>query len=269
MRRLLGSLVAALALVTAAVLGSTPAHAATITFDYVLDGTEPTSSRPGATSAPCFPPFGSGFFYRVQALTVDVDGDYIFWDNRFSTPGLGDGMIAIYSAFDPAAPDSGCLAAFDDNGPGGLAVPLTAGTTYTILQTSFFDGATGSYQFSASGPGTVTLSTLTTTAVTVTPNPAIVGDTVTLTATVTGGTPTGVVDFLADGLSLGVAPLVNGVATLPVSSLPAGTHAITADYSGDSFNAPSSTTAPVTLTVNPAVTPPAPTPPARIDTAAS
>lgn len=270
-RKKIGSLVAALVLVSAAVLGATPAHAATVTFDYVLDGTEPTSSRPFGTFRPCFPPTGSGYHYRTQALTVDVDGDYVFWDNRFSTPGLTDGAIAIYSAFDPAVPDSGCLATFDDNHPAGLAVPLTAGTTYTILQTSYTSGVTGSFQFSASGPGTVTVGAppaSTTTSLAVAPNPATVGSTVTLTATVTGASPSGDVEFFADGVSLGTAPLVNGIASLPVSSLATGTHAITATYSGDSGNVSSSTTASVPLTVNPTPTTVTPTPPARVETAA-
>ena len=67
-------------------------------------------------------------------------------------------------------------------------------------------------------------------------NPSSVGQSVTFTAKVTGssGTPTGKVDF-RDGLTvLGSAPLSGGTATFSTSALSAGSHPITASYSGDS-----------------------------------
>lgn len=69
-----------------------------------------------------------------------------------------------------------------------------------------------------------------------------VGDSLTLTATVTGrrGAPSGNVTFLDDGVPIASVPLVNGVATLS-ASLPVGVHAISAAYNGDtSFAAKSS-----------------------------
>jgi hypothetical protein len=76
-------------------------------------------------------------------------------------------------------------------------------------------------------------------------------DPVTLTATVTGtnpfpGTPTGTVQFTVDNVAHG-APVAldsNGVATLVTTTLPPGTHTITAVYSGDGDYA-SATSAPV------------------------
>lgn len=271
MRKKLSGIAAALAIATVAVLGATPANAATITFDYDLDGAEPTWTRVEGTAVPCIGPFGGGsYHYRTQTLTVDVDGAYIFWDTRLESTDLDDGFIAIYSAFDPASPASDCLAAFDDNGPSGLAITLTAGITYTVVQSTFGGLSVGSFRFSASGPGTVSVSGTfadTATSVTVSPNPVTVGDAVTLTATVTGESPTGVVEFLAGPLSLGTAPLIDGVATLPVAGFEAGSYEITAVYSGDENNAESATLEPVVLTVNPAAV--TPTPPARVETAAA
>jgi len=69
-----------------------------------------------------------------------------------------------------------------------------------------------------------------------TPNPSTLGQSVTFTAKVTGssGTPTGNVDF-RDGLTvLGSVPLSGGTATFSTSVLSAGSHPITAGYSGDS-----------------------------------
>jgi hypothetical protein len=85
-----------------------------------------------------------------------------------------------------------------------------------------------------------------------TPNPALVGQTVTLTTTVSPASgspaPTGSVSFFADGTLLGTVALSSGTATLTTSALAAGSHTIVAQYSGDSSNLPG--TATVALQVN-------------------
>ncbi|MFZ1083743.1 MAG: Ig-like domain-containing protein [Terracidiphilus sp.] len=66
-------------------------------------------------------------------------------------------------------------------------------------------------------------------------NPSIVGDSVTLTATVSSsnGAPTGTVTFSDSGTTLGSAALnSSGVAALTLTSLTLGTHTITAAYTG-------------------------------------
>ncbi|HKW99167.1 MAG TPA: PASTA domain-containing protein [Bryobacteraceae bacterium] len=66
----------------------------------------------------------------------------------------------------------------------------------------------------------------------------IVGQTVTITALVSGYNPTGTVQFMDGASSLGAPVALTGnVATLTLSTLPAGTHSITAVYSGDGSNA--------------------------------
>ena len=78
-----------------------------------------------------------------------------------------------------------------------------------------------------------------TTAVSSSPNASVLGQTVTLTATVTntfggGSTPTGTVTFQDGATTLGSASLnASGQATFTVSSLAVGSHTITASYSGD------------------------------------
>jgi hypothetical protein len=80
-----------------------------------------------------------------------------------------------------------------------------------------------------------------TTALATSVNPVIVGHPVTFTATVTGNSPTGTIQFTDGGASLGSSvTLAAGVATLTTSTLAPGTHFITAVYSGDSAN-PTST----------------------------
>src|SRR3989454_1038359 len=85
----------------------------------------------------------------------------------------------------------------------------------------------------------------TSTSLTSTPNPSIVGQTVTLSSTVTSGAgvPTGTVTFRDGATTLGTVTLVNGSASLSISTLTAGTHPLTAAYNGSpAFAASSSPT---------------------------
>ena len=82
----------------------------------------------------------------------------------------------------------------------------------------------------------------TATALTSTPNPSTVGQTITFTAriTTTGPTvPTGRVRFLDGTVVIGSATLINGITNLKRSTLPSGTRSITAQYLGDTSNAAS------------------------------
>lgn len=67
-------------------------------------------------------------------------------------------------------------------------------------------------------------------------NPALLSNRITITATLSfsASTPTGSVNFYDGTARLGSGSLSSGVATYVTSSLAAGTHAITAVYSGDS-----------------------------------
>jgi hypothetical protein len=79
----------------------------------------------------------------------------------------------------------------------------------------------------------------TTTKITSSANSVAQGSAVTFTATVSGSSPTGSVTFYDGVTSLGTGPVSNGQSTLTKSSLTAGVHRITAVYSGDGGNAPS------------------------------
>ena len=71
----------------------------------------------------------------------------------------------------------------------------------------------------------------------VTPNSTVFGQSVTLSSTIGttsgSGNPTGDVTFKEGGTVYGVAPVVGGIATLPIATIPVGAHSITAVYSGD------------------------------------
>jgi hypothetical protein len=72
-------------------------------------------------------------------------------------------------------------------------------------------------------------------------NPAVYGQPVTLTATVTdsaGTIPTGIVVFAEPGIVYGTVTLSSGVAQITLPTIPAGKHKITAQYGGDSVDGP-------------------------------
>ncbi len=76
------------------------------------------------------------------------------------------------------------------------------------------------------------------------------GQSLTITATITGDTPTGAVQFYSNGTALGApVTLVNGVAVLNTTSLTSsGIDSLTATYSGDTYNAAATSVA-ITETV--------------------
>jgi subtilase family serine protease len=81
------------------------------------------------------------------------------------------------------------------------------------------------------------------------PGTAILGQTVTLTATMSPSSASGTVSFFVNGSStaLGSAVLSSGVAILTTTSLPVGTDSIVAQFPGDGYNQPSSGNASVTV----------------------
>ena len=99
-----------------------------------------------------------------------------------------------------------------------------------------------------------TYKNITTTVLTVSPNPAPFHQPVTLTATVTPSSATGSVTFFDGTSAIGTAPLKDGTATFVTSRLAVGTHILTAVYSGDNSNL-SSTSQPVKLKVITALPP--------------
>ena len=87
-------------------------------------------------------------------------------------------------------------------------------------------------------------------------NPSTFGNSVTLTAQVTGSTsptpvPTGTITFVDGAVTLGMAPLnASASASFTTAALTGGSHSVTAAYSGDGNNTTS--TGSVTQVVNPA-----------------
>ncbi len=221
----------------------------------------------------------------AHSISARYEGDDNFSpDNTPSTSvtvSSGSNVPAVGVVGNPASIIVGQTVTFTATVSGGIGTP-----TGTV---EFLDGATflGSSTLDASGNASLAVSSLTaathdiaarylgdatyssamspvlsypvgpvsTALVAVVGNPAaiIVGQTVTFTATVSGGvgTPTGVVEFLDGATPLGSSTLDgSGNASLGVSSLTAATHDITAHYLGDAAYA--SATSPVlSYTVDP------------------
>lgn len=165
------------------------------------------------------------------------------------TPSAATGTVTFYNG------TTSLGSATLSSGTATLSYSFTAAGSPSV--TASYSGDS-TYATSTSSAVTVTVTaagtTASTTTLTATPNPVATGANVTLTATVAPasgtGTPGGTVTFYNGTTSLGSATLSSGTATLspaPTFSA-AGTDSLTAEYSGDSTYAASSSKA-VSLTV--------------------
>jgi hypothetical protein len=164
---------------------------------------------------------------------------------------------------------TGTVTFLDGTTPLGTAT-LSAGTASftTIAPLSVADhsitatyNGDGNFNTSVSGSATHEIVSKASTTVNVTPsvNPAVFGQSITLTATVGvqapgAGVPSGNVSFTVDGTATPVNVDANGQATLTLTSLSKGTHTVSVSYSGDANFAVSNGASPLTLTVNAAGT---------------
>ncbi|MCB0965996.1 MAG: Ig-like domain repeat protein [Ilumatobacter sp.] len=167
----------------------------------------------------------------------------------------GDGRALV--SWDPPANDGGTpITGYTvTTSPGGATCSTTSRLDCTVLGLAV--GSTYTFTVVAtnaqgdsipSAPVWVTIRAVSTTSLALSDDDIDLGDSVTLTATVTGTSPTGTVEFFADGDSIGTAPVAGGVAQLPGEPPYPGSFMMTAVYSGDSGNNPS-TSAPVALNV--------------------
>jgi hypothetical protein len=133
---------------------------------------------------------------------------------------------------------------------GGTFTASTAGIPPGTYNLQFGYSGDSNYYPATSAPVSVTVGpplTSTATALTVSPNPLVLGNTVQLQAVVTansqGPAPTGTVTFSAGGSALGSAALTASTATTSIATLnltaagvPAGTYPVVAKYGGDGSN---------------------------------
>jgi hypothetical protein len=124
---------------------------------------------------------------------------------------------------------------------GGKAIYTTLGLSAKAHSIKVVYGGDGIFMPSTGTVQQLVVKYATTTVLTSTPNPSNFGQLVTFTATVTsaGPIPTGKLKFLDGTLGIGTVVLNAGVATLSKSNVTIGTHAITAQYLSDPYNAKS------------------------------
>jgi RHS repeat-associated protein len=89
---------------------------------------------------------------------------------------------------------------------------------------------------------TLAIAAPTSTALSSSAGTAALGQSITLTATVTGASPTGTVTFKDGGATLGSSSVTAGVASVSTSALALGSHTLSAEYAGDTNNDPSTST---------------------------
>jgi len=153
---------------------------------------------------------GTKPFYAMTGGGFDVPGDGLFGAQSGSTANFGATPFAY-----PVPPGY----------TGGFGVAGTSATVSLLVK---------------AGSSTTLVAS---------PTAPMLGQNVTLAATVMGRHPGGTVTFSDAGTVLGSAPLGGGVASLSVNSLALGSHSLSASYSGDANNGGSSTASPVALAV--------------------
>ena len=170
---------------------------------------------------------------------------------------LSFSAITVDTGFDTNGSDTSCLT----SAALGVGLDCILGLEYAPTTVGGFSGAVhltdNNLGAAASSTQTIPVSgtsviIATATTLTVAPNPASIGQSVTLTGTITpapSGSPLGSVTFFNGATSLGVvAPNSSGVATLAITTLPLGSSSLSAMYSGN-IDYAASTSAPVIVSV--------------------
>jgi hypothetical protein len=171
------------------------------------------------------------------------------------------GQTVTFTAAVTPSNVTGLVQFFEGTGILGT-IPVSGGTATLTLSAQDYAFASGTHTIKVNynGDANFALSTTTTTLVvksnstttlTSSANPAAPGQAVTFTATVSPAQATGSIQFNADGVVLGTVTIVNGTATVPVSTLTTGNHVIGAAYLGDANTNSSSTTLIQTITKQP------------------
>jgi uncharacterized repeat protein (TIGR03803 family) len=251
--RTLGSaaLVGGVATLTLATNGSVPPGIYAVTATYSGDSADSTSTSgivdvtlQAATSTTL----------TVTPTTVGPAQDVTFASTvkRVGTSGNATGTVTFYGNGQllGSAPLSGGNASLTLMNNGNLPVGTIAVTATYSGGTLDVSSTSSAVTVTIEPPGFITATTLS-----VTPTTLVQGQPITLTSNVSetnsSGVPTGAVTFYYGSKLFGSAVLSNGAASLTVTtngSIAPGIYAVTAAYSGDSTNQPSSSQ-PVTVTV--------------------
>lgn len=247
--------------VTAVNFGGTPAASFVINNDNQITATSPpgtgvvdvTVTSPGGTS-PTTPADLFTYVIVPTTTTLSVSPNPSTFGQAVTltatvSPSAATGTVNFFDGvnFIGSATLSGGTAVLVINNFSIGIHPLTA----AYLGDSFFAP-------SVSAPVNLIVNQgVTTTTLVASPNPANLGDPVTLTATISSNLATGTVSFFDGPNFIGTGIVSNGTASIVVNNFTLGAHVLVAVYSGDG-NFAGSVSQPVILIINPAnVNPPA------------
>ena len=170
-------------------------------------------------------------------------------------PPYGGTPTGLVTLFDGAT-SLGSISLTNQSGQNYALFTLSTLSTGSHSMTAKYNG-NSSFAASTSAVLTQTVNLPTTsTYLSSSVNPAAYGQTLSLVASVQppgSGSATGTVTFFDGSTSLGTVNVSNNLAQLAVPTLSLGSHTLTAQYSGDTKFA-GSTSAPVTETINPSAT---------------
>jgi hypothetical protein len=224
----------------------------------------PIASINSGTISHTFPGYSATLFTLAPAAALPVSTTTTL-SSSSTQPTTGQTVVLTATVSGSGSP-KGTVTFYDgattigsaalSGGRASLSISTLSAGVHNI--TAVYGGDSGD-DASTSSVVTVTLTlpapAITATTLSATPTQATTGQSVVLTAMVSGsGSPTGTVKFNDGGSLIGIATLSGGKASLSTSTLSAGSHAITATYAGDSGDATSTSN-----TVTVAVTQAAPT----------
>lgn len=210
-------------------------------------------------------------FYHFRIRAENAGGVTYGQDQTFTTPLASttttlvsdtnpsvDSQTVTFTATVTPADATGSVTFMDGTKPiggGGLYsgvaifdISVLFPGSHTI--TAVYSGG-GTYSGSTSTSLIQVVKKLTATNISADYNPSVTGQLVTFTARVTLTEATGTVTFMDGVTLLGTGDITNGVATFSTSTLSAGSHTISAIYSGDKDCNGSNSS--LTLTVNPVI----------------
>jgi hypothetical protein len=169
-----------------------------------------------ATVSDAQPPKGGPYHFQAMTSAGEVDGD-------------PSGTVTFYNGATQVG--TGTLApSFSGNVSSNATLITTGLTSIGSISASY----PGDVNFQASSSPTAASSRV---GLSASPNPSSTGQSVTLTATVltasTAPAPTGQVTFFDGNILLGTVAVSGGIATLGTNFTTAGTHSLSAAYSGD------------------------------------
>jgi len=179
------------------------------------------------------------------------------------SPSPGQFFAAQTVTITDSTPSSTIFYTLDGSSPSSLStqytapvlVPANATLRAFAIAPNFLNSSVASGTYGA--PGQTSTTVLTASAGSVDVNQPV-----TLSAAVSGASPSGTVQFLANGTGIGSAQLSNGSATYQATFKSAATYAITAQYAGDANNT-SSTSGAASIVVGEPDFVPGPAPPSQ------